>query len=272
MDNITQAYVTTHFDWSSGSPWYGEGWQIGMRLACVPKIGAPQVGESFELAASATAEGKNVAGSYTSAVPGIGIVDYQQTFSATWAYAPQSFTLGLSELKAIAEAFCGYYNTLRSSFVSTTRLVSVKVAPITSSGAYAAGASEFRLRTPRLGNSVGQVMPPELSVAQSIGADVLGRRGRGRWFLGGLDVTALSSSGQVSPTLISSMNTAAKALVDAVQAVDNTIPSSGQLLATVTSAGAASGIRPSYVRVGNHADAQRRRQHQVIENYTVMSL
>ena len=273
MDPVTQIYVTAHFDWSSGSPWYGESWQIGMRLACVPKIGAPQMGDTFELAASATAEAKGITGSYTAATSGIGTVDYQQTFGATWAYAPQSFTVGLDELKKIAESYFVYTEALRARTVSSTRLVAVKIAPIKADGHYATPASEFRLRTPRAGTSAGSVLPPELAIAQSVGADVLGRRGRGRWFMGGLDGTlALVSNGTVNPAAASAYNTAAKALIDSLQAIDNTIPASGQLLTTITSAGQSSGVRPSYVRVGSHADAQRRRQHQVVETYTVTTL
>lgn len=273
MENVSQVYVSAHWDWSSTSVWSGEGWQIGMRLACVPKIGAPQMGDSFELAASATAEGKSVTGSYTAATPSIGIIDFQQTWGATWAYAPQSFTVGLSELKAIVEAYLVYEEAMRSKISSSSRLVSVKVAPITPSGHYAAGAAEFRLRTPRSGGGGPTTLPPELAVCQSIGADVLGRRGRGRWFLGAVDMSsALASNGTINQTFREQVNTAAKALVDSLQAIDNTIPSSGQLLATVTSAGSVLGVRPSYVRVGNHFDAQRRRQHQAPESYSVTAL
>lgn len=273
MDPVQQVYCTAHFDWVSTSPWYGEGWQIGMRLACVPKIGAPQMGDTFELAPSATAETKGVTGSFVATTALVGTVDYQQTFSATWAYAPQSFTLGLDEMKKIVEAYATYFVTLRSRVVSKSRLVAVKIAPIKADGSYGAGASEFRLRTPMPGTGTGNVLPPELAIAQSVGADVLGRRGRGRWFMGALDASsALSPDGLVAATYAASANAAAKALIDSIQGIDNTIPASGQLLTTVTSAGALIGVRPSYCRVGNHADAQRRRQHQVVESYTVQAL
>jgi len=38
-------------------------------------------------------------------------------------------------------------------------------------------------------------------------------------------------------------------------------------LVMVTSVGKATAVRPSQARVGNHADVQRRRQHQVQETY-----
>ena len=273
LDPITQIYCTGHFDWTANSPWSGETWQIGMRLACVPKIGAPQPGDTFDLAQTATAENKSVTGAYTAQQSGYGTIDFAQTFDCQWNYAPEPFKLHLDEMKAIVEQYLAYHASNSVRLSNKCRLVGVKIAPVTASGKYAAGASEFRLRVPKVGSGGGNVLPPEVAVAQSIGADILGRRGRGRWYLGGLTAdTALAPDGTVSAAYASALNTSAKALVDGIQAIDNSVPASGQLLATVTSAGSATGVRPGYVRVGNHCDAQRRRQHQVVESYTVTAL
>jgi hypothetical protein len=43
-------------------------------------------------------------------------------------------------------------------------------------------------------------------------------------------------------------------------------------LVIVTSAGNATAVRPSQVRVGNHIDVQRRRQAQVKETYAAAAL
>jgi hypothetical protein len=43
-------------------------------------------------------------------------------------------------------------------------------------------------------------------------------------------------------------------------------------LVMVTSSGSSTGVRPAEIRVGNHWDAQRRRQHQVPEVYTIQAL
>lgn len=270
---VTQVYCTAHFDWLNTSHWVGETWQIGMRLACLPKVGAPGMGDSFDLAPSAAAESKSVTGSYTATTATYGTVDFSQTWDARWNYAGEGFALHLDEMKAIVEQFFLYHNAIRGSLSTKSRLVSVKIAPIDANGKYAAGASEFRLRTPKVGVEGTNVLPPELAVAQSVGADILGRRGRGRWFLGGLTAgIALAPDGTVSATLAATLNTAAKALIDGIQAIDNSPLASGQMICVVTSAGSATAVRPSYVRVGNHADAQRRRQHQIVETYTQTSL
>lgn len=270
---VSQIYVTAHFDWAATSPWLGEQWQIGLRLAVVPKIGAPQMGDTFDLAPSAAAERKSVNGSYVAAAAGIGTIDFSQTWDAQWNYAPESFAFHLDQMKAVVEQILAYQAAMLSKFSSKTRLTSVKIAPISALGEYSAGASEFRLRTPKAGSGGGNVLPPELAIAQSVGADILGRRGRGRWYLGGLTAdTALSPDGTVAPAYATAANAAAKGLIDGIQGIDNAIPSAGQLLFVTTSATATTAVRPSYVRMGNHCDAQRRRQHQVVETYTQSAL
>jgi hypothetical protein len=43
-------------------------------------------------------------------------------------------------------------------------------------------------------------------------------------------------------------------------------------IVSVLSAGSATAVRPAQVRVGDHFDVQRRRQHQVPETYSSVSL
>jgi hypothetical protein len=109
----------------------------------------------------------------------------------------------------------------------------------------------------------------------SVGADILGRRGRGRMFLPGPTSNILSSAGsssygKVAAAAAGVLNTANKDLIDDLQGI--TGESTNQPIVVVTSAGQSTAIRPSYVRVGDHVDVQRRRQHQVTEGYTVLSL
>lgn len=267
---VRQIYTTAHFNYVSSSHWYGELSQVGLRLGVVNRTGAPDMGETFTLDSSETPDLSVETGSYTAATSGIGTIDYACNWRAGWGVGGLEFVLDLAAQKAVCENWFAWWEAMRTYLHSQLRLASVKIAGIQADGKYTRGASEFRLRTPRAASSASTPIPPETSAAISIGADILGRTGRGRMFLPGLVTSSIASDGTISSSLASPANTATKNLIDGLQGIQS--PSPKMPLVAVTSAPKATAVRPQYVRVGCHADVQRRRQHQILETYTTLAL
>jgi len=80
----------------------------------------------------------------------------------------------------------------------------------------------------------------------------------------------LDSDGTVNSTARTAIAGYAATLVDDLDDLPGLTAYAG--ITCVTSVGKSTAVRPTQVRVGNHFDAQRRRQHQVTESYTEVTL
>lgn len=256
-------YVSMHFDYTSGSGWQGETAQMGLRLGMVPTIGAPDMGSIFTLPVASSVSGGTVQGSDAT-------WNYSCNWTGHWGSNPTEATIDLTQQADIATDCLTFWNAIKAGHYSGMRLVSVKVAPIQPDGSYSYGASEWRLKTPVAGTNAA-AFPPETSLAVSIMADVIGRRGRGRLFLPGLASSGATANGKVGGSLITSLNTAVKGLVDNLQNLSG-VPQGYFPLVSICSNDDTTAIRPQTVRVGDHYDVQRRRQHQVAETFTYLAL
>lgn len=88
-------------------------------------------------------------------------------------------------------------------------------------------------------------------------------------------IPALSSGAlETNGTVIASWRTAVAALTATLVTNLENSPGTEEFgpLLMVTSAGSATAVRPSEIRIGDHFDAQRRRQHQAVETYTTTAL
>lgn len=256
-------YVSMHFDYSVASGWAGETAQIGLRLGMVPTIGAPDMGALFTLPVASSVSGATEQGSDAN-------WNYSCNWSAHWGENPTEATIDLTQQADMAADCLTFWNAIKTACNTGVRFVGVKLAPIQPDGTYSYGASEWRLKTP-IGGIVSTGMPPETALAVSMIADVIGRRGRGRMFLPGLATTACTSYGKVGGGTITTVGAATKTLIDNLQNLSG-VPQGYFPLVSVCSNNDTTAIRPQTVRVGNHFDVQRRRQHQVAENMTYTSL
>ena len=111
-------------------------------------------------------------------------------------------------------------------------------------------------------------LPPEVALALTLRANILGRRGRGRMFLPGFysDPNSVDADGAVYSGLATSILGWTQTLIAALE----NAPGAEEYgpLVVVTSAGKSDGVRPVEIRVGSHWDVQRRRQTQATETYT----
>lgn len=256
-------YLSMHFDYGAASGWQGETAQMGLRLGMVPTIGAPDMGAIFTLPVASSVTKGTVQGSDAT-------WNYSCNWEAQWGENPDQATINLDQQADMATDCLTFWNSVRSLCSSGIRFTGVKIAPIQPDGTYSYGASEWRLKTPSAG-SAASAWPPETSVAMTIMADVIGRRGRGRLFLPGLGGGMATSAGKVGSSTITTLTTNLKTLIDNLQNLSGT-PQGYFPLVSVCSNNDATAIRPQTVRVGDHFDVQRRRQHQVPEAFTYLAL
>lgn len=263
MPELQHVYLTAHGAFTSGH-FTGETGQIGLRLAITEDGSAPAKGTQFDLPLS----GDVAVDSGTSA-------GTNGTLTRTWT-ARLGTTGSTNNADAawqidLAEDFRVFLDAIKSYQGPQWRWTHIKIAPILASGAYGAPAAVYALTSPIAGTASNQ-NAPEVALALTLRAPVIGRRGRGRMY-----IPALSSGTGV----VGGDGTVASAFVTAILAAGATLigsledaPGAEQFgpIVTVMSAGSASGIRPSQIRVGNHFDVQRRRQRQIAEVYTTTAL
>ncbi len=256
-------YVSMHFDYSASSGWAGEAAQMGLRLGIVPTIGAPDMGSLFTLPTATSVVKQAAQGSDAT-------WNYSCKWHAVWGNDPDTTTVGLDEQADMAADCLTFWNSIKTYCNTGIRLVSVKLAVLQPDGTYSYDSSEWRLKTPVPGSQT-DAAPPETSLALTIMADVIGRRGRGRMFLPGLGRGVMAANGKVSSGMATATAGYVKTLIDNLQNFPGLARDDFPLV-VVCSNNDHTAIRPQTVRVGDHFDVQRRRQHQVVETMTYLPL
>ena len=264
MAKLHHVYVTAHGEYTT-SAWVGEYAQIGIRLAVEPEASLPSKGSIFTPFAN---HGDVALDSGTQA-------GTNGTLTKTWT-ARIGDTGSLENADGAWQADLGddmwtFLNSVKALQSNVFRWTHVKVSPILATGKYGAPAATYQFTSPLVGAVTGNATPPELAVAVSLRAGILGRRGRGRMYIPALAVTTISGTdGTLVSANATTLATALKTLVTNFEDAPGTEVMTP--LVMVTSAGSAEGVRPSQVRVGNHFDVQRRRQAQIKETYTTQAL
>jgi hypothetical protein len=261
MTALQHIYVTAHGIWTSG-PWVGESAQFGLRLAIAETGAMPDKGTTFDIALN----GDVVTDQGTSA-------GTHGTLTRTWT-ARRGPTGSNENADAgfqvdIAEDFWTFLDGIKAYVASTFKWTTVKLAPIGADGK-TIGTSSVYTFTTQLAGSSASYMPPQLAVALTMRANILGRRGRGRVYMPAVASGAVSSDGTLAATPANTYRAALVALINNLQNVPGTpdyIP-----LVVVTSAGQASAVRPSEVRTGSRVDTIRSRREQIPETYTTTPL
>lgn len=257
---VHQIYVTAHFEYTGA--WAGETAQIGLRLGAVPMSPTPGRGSTF------TPQVSNAA----ITVPEFG-TDATWTYSVPWGVQYGGDAFHTTQMLAVANLYVDYWNAIKAEISGNVSMTSVKFAPILPTGKYQHPSAEFVLLSPIDGaGTAANTSPPELAIASSLRAPVLGRRGRGRWYIPSPSTQTYGQySGKVRESTRIALGGAADDLVKGIETLgDSNLDF--RLVVGVASATTATMVRPSEIRVGDHVDVQRRRQHQVEETYTVVSL
>lgn len=255
-------YVTAHGYYYQG-PYEGETGQIGFRFAFVPVATSPVAGETFTVPENGDA------------VPEFGQqAGTNGTLNKTWtARVGQAGSIenwGGTEQAAMGDIVHTLLFALKAYQNNNWRWTSVKQAPIDALGKTIGTASTYDFTADIQGVSTSS-MPAQMALAISSRANIVGRSGRGRYYVPALGDNILASDGSVGGTAGNTILTATKTFVDSAQGVIGGL-SLYRALYMVTSGGKATGVRPVELRVGNLMDTIRSRRAQVEESYTVQTL
>lgn len=253
-------YVTMHGEMLGG--WTGEKAQCGLRVAFRPV--ASSSGPIISLYDNGPVE--QIYSEISTAV-----VTGTQTFAAGFPGQVGNNSQYTEEiLKDIATDVRAYLEALKNNMSNKFRWTSVKIAPIErGTGKYLAPSTVLTFVTPVTGGGTNS-LPPEVALCCSMRAPVVGKRGRGRMYFPFLSTLAADAEGKVASGVRTHFATETRTLIQAIEDLPGTDTSTNNVV--VMSAAATTAVVPSEVRVGDHFDAQRRRQHQVDEIYTSLPL
>jgi hypothetical protein len=154
------------------------------------------------------------------------------------------------------------------AFSEHTKATGLKLYPINATGHVVEARSVSSVATADLpGGASGNMTPPQVSLAVSTQTDVIGRRGRGRFYLPGSSVTHLDAMGRLATGAIPNQVNAAQAFVEALT-VSPTLPFDPHVHAAVIGSPWTNYGKISNIRIGDVLDTQRRRRRQLVEAYT----
>lgn len=261
MAGIGHFYVTAHGEYTTG-PWVGEIAQCGLRWTAQtdgnpdpgPIINMPDLGPAQAVFIEDDATDWTVTRTFNMDFPGVG---------------PQADWYSVSD--DLASDMLAFLTAVKAQQVAGFSWKTIKVAPIErGTGKYLAPSTIYTLKAPVAGAG-SSVAPPELSIAMSLRTNIVGKRGRGRMYLPGLSVSSINAAdGRVSSAALTLLSTQLRLLVSGMKnlpGLDQAVPD-----VIICSAASTTCVIPHEVRVGDHFDVQRRRQHQVPENYTVLPI
>lgn len=259
MGNLAHIYLTAHGEFKSGDPFFGEKAQIGLRVfteltASAPNKGAvfnPSVGGNIDAAQNTVAGTNGTLAQTWDAIGGNALTGLQ------WTGARQA---------DLADDMWSFLNAIKAYTSQNFQWTHCKIAPIQPDGKYGQPSGIFTFTTPLSGSGTTTVLPPEVALAVSLRAPILGRRGRGRIYLPALAGALLTSNGTLSSSPNTTIRGAMVTLINNLQNVPSG-PYTYMPIVGVTSAGSATAVRPYEVRVGSHFDVQKRRQDQAVESY-----
>lgn len=264
MAALQHVYVTAHGKWTA-APWADERAQMGLRLAVVTEGEVPAKGAPFTIPAGngeVELDGGVLAGTHGT---------LSRTWKARMGPVGSVYNADAARQVDIAEDVWTFLNAIKGMLHNSWSFTHVKIAPILADGKYGfPGAASYDFSTPIVGTTAGTPLPPEVAVAVSLRAPISGRTGRGRMYVPGIASTSLATNGTVISNTRDALALAGKTLLNSLD--DAPGLDVWGLVTMVTSAGKATAVRPSQIRVGDHFDAQRRRQHQAVETYTAQTL
>lgn len=261
MTTLQHIYATAHGTFLTGS-WVGEGAQFGLRMVIANNTAAPEKGTTF-----------------TPMENGDVVTDQGQT-SGTNGVLTRTWTCRLGETGSnenadaafqidIAEDLRTFLYALRTYSSTAFAWNSIKLAPVSAAGRTIGTSSVYQFGTVVQGTGTG-LLPPQLAAAVTMRANILGRRGRGRIYLPALASAAVATTGLLTAAFTDAARAAMVTLIGDIENAPGTPVY--EPIVVVTSAGAATVVRPSQVRTGQRADTIRSRREQVAEVYTSTNL
>lgn len=261
MSNLHHVYLTCHGSYPSGS-WVGESAQIGMRLAFAVTATAPLMGDIWT-----PVEGGNI-----DTISGTQAGTHG-TLSKTWTARVGAVgseeNLNPAAQIDLAEDAWTFLNTIKQYQFSEFKWTHVKVSAVDTLGKTPVVSSIYQFTTP-LPGSIGNGLPPQVAMAVSTRANLVGRRGRGRVYIPALTTAALAADGTIATATATGLRTAFKTFIDALQnqpGITLHMP-----IVSVMSAESNTAVRPVEIRTGSRLDTIQSRRRQVAEAYATTAL
>jgi hypothetical protein len=261
MSNLQHVYLTAHGTYPSGA-WLGENAQIGVRLAFAPVLDSPAKGAIWT-----PTPGGTISPTYGTQSGTHGIL------SKTWT-ARVGDTGSLENFDAAAqidaaEDMWKFLNAIKAYQYQGFQWTHVKVSAVDADGKVPVVASVYTFTAPLVGGSTGG-LPPQIALALSTRANLVGRRGRGRIYLPALGSTLINPDGTMGTVPANTLRASFKTLIDDLQAQPGF--SVMQPLVSIMSSDSPTVVRPVEVRSGSRVDTIQSRRRQVVETYTSTAL
>lgn len=261
MVAVSHVYVSVHGEFTNAQ-WSAERFQFGVRCAFAPVASAPAKGDTFTPQTNGDAVG--VFGTQSGT---------HGTLTKTWTCRVGAVgsleNFGPTEQIDMAEDVWTFLNSMKAYLYSGARWTHVKLAAIDATGHTVGTAATYNFTSPIVGTA-GGALPPQIAVAISMRANIVGRTGRGRIYWPAVGSGVLNSDINIDTTAATAMRTAFKTLIDNLQNVAGF--STYLPIVVITSAGAATAVRPVEVRTGSRFDTIKSRREQAVEVYTATSL
>lgn len=261
MQKLQHIYLTAHGTFTAGS-WVGENAQFGMRLTIAETGAMPDKGAIFDIP-----ENGDVVVDQGTATGTHGTLTRTWTARRGGIISDENADAGFQI--DLAEDVWKFLDAVKAFTYSNFKWTHVKIAPVDAAGKTVGTAAVYTFTTALAGTS-GALLPPQVAMAITVRANILGRRGRGRIYLPALGTNILDNLGVIPAAAQTTIRGAFTTLINDLQNLPGTpdyLP-----LFTVMSPGLTSGVRPSQVRTGQRLDTIRSRREQVAEVYTTTDL
>lgn len=262
MTAMKHVYLTAHGSWPTGA-WVGETAQIGIRCAFAPTLTAPLKGDVWtpQLNGDITKVYGTQAGANGTLA---------KTWTARVGGLASEENCGPTEQIDMAEDFRTFLNAVKGYQTNTFRWTHVKIAAVDATGHSPEVSSVYTFTAPIVGASAGGALPPQVAMALSTRANLVGRRGRGRVYIPGLSQNTLAADGTLATAAADACRAAFKTLIDNLQAQPGF--TLNMPIVFVGSSDSLDVVRPVEVRTGNKLDTIQSRRRQVAESYATTAL
>ena len=261
MSDLQHVYLTAHGIYSN-TVWSAEEFQIGLRIALCEVASAPSAGSTFTIP---THGAVSEVFSTTTGTHGT----LTQGWEASLNTADPFDAINDVVQVELAEEVWTFLDSIKSYLYNGARWTHVKIHAIDAQGHSAAGASIYTFSSAIVGTGTG-LLAPQTALAVTLRAPVLGRRGRGRFYLPALSQTVGTSEGILVSGVKTALGPQVKTFIDALQ--NPTGPTVWMPVVMLTSAGKPTAIRPTQIRIGDKFDTIRSRRAQVDEVYAETTL
>ena len=248
MSQYSHVYAVMSGAYKSGTPWFGEIAQVGLRIGVWPDPVTVDLDAALPL--------RDATSKYT---------PYDDAaFTGAVGFSGQDIYWTAEDQKDVANAMRAWADAIKAQMAASFEWRSVKLTPISPDGKAATNPSNFVFKT-KVSGTGSNALPPQCAIACSLRSVVPGRRGRGRLYVPAVSTGVLTVDALIGSSAQTALGNATRALLTSIGGIGG---GDVNTKVVVTSAGNDRYVLPSEVRIGNQVDTVRRRRNGVRETYT----